>query len=107
MTRCAPVELTGKYRRAAYDEVAVFPSFFNRLFQQPLAACKLHSRQEFPIREVGDVFVRPAHADELFNAVVIRRKLVVAYGPVVAEPIAARSFQFIIREAIALAAPGN
>ena len=107
VTRRAPVVFLRQYCRAAYREAAVFPSFFNRPFQQPFAAGEFHSGQELPVRQSWVIFIIPAHADELFDAVVIGRKLGVSDGPVIAVPIVACGFQLVIRQPVALAAPHN
>ena len=69
------------------------------------AAVQLHRGQEVSIRQVWQAVSRAADADELLGFVVVRRELLIADRPVVAEPVVRCGFEIEIRESVRHPAP--
>ena len=72
-----------------------------------LAAGQRHRRQERAVRQLRHALGLPADADEALHPLVVGRELGVVERPVDAEAVAARGFQVVVGQAIALPAPGD
>src|SRR5215813_3203708 len=107
MTRRSAVMFLREYRGAPDSNLSIFPPAFDRALQQPFAASHFHRRKEFAVGKIRDVLVGAAHADEFLNLIVIRRQLRIRDWPIIAVAVAACSFEFVVRQPIALSAPGD
>src|SRR5215475_12783978 len=107
MTRRPAVMFLREDRRAPDSDLSIFPTTFDSPLQQPFAATHFHRWKEFAVGKIRDVLVGAAHSDEFLDLVVIRRELRVRDWPIIAVAVAARGFEFVVRQPIALAAPGD
>src|SRR5262245_7301083 len=71
------------------------------------AAGQRHRRQELTVRKLLEPLARSADADETLNAIVVRRQLGITDRPVFAVSIAARRFEVVLAEPVALARPAE
>ena len=107
VTRRAAVVPLSQYRRSPDGDLAIAPPALDGSLEKLFAAGHLHRRKKLSVGKIWNVLVRAADADELFDLVIVRRELGVGNRPVVAVAVSARGFEFIIRQAIALASPGD
>src|SRR5436309_3467130 len=106
--RSALMNRLGQYCAAAYDDTSVrVAELIDGFFQHYLAAGQAHRRQKLAIGKLRQFLIGAAYANELFDLIVVGRKLFVTDGPVVAVAIVARRFEVIVRKPVSLPSPRN
>src|SRR5262245_41274103 len=107
MTGRAAVMFLCQDRGASDGDLSIFPATLHCPLQQPLAATHFHRRKELAFGKIRDVLVGAAHADEFLDLIVVWRELRVRDRPIIAVAITACSFEFVVRQPIALTAPSD
>src|SRR5262249_53887834 len=107
MTGGTAVMFLRQNRSASDGDLSILPLTLDCALQQPFAASHFHRRKKLAVGEIRNVLVGAAHADEFLNLIVIRRELSVGERPIITVAVAACSFEFVIRQAVALPAPGD
>jgi len=106
--RSALMNRLGQYCATSYDDPAVrVAELIDGFLQHHLAAGQAHRRQKLAIGKLRQLLIGPAYSNELFDLIVVRRKLFVTDGPVVAVAIVTRRFEVIVRKPVSLPSPRN
>src|SRR5262249_41581133 len=102
----APAMIDGEIGNAIWHDPPAELAF-NHFLRGEGTAGEVHGWQELTVWHLRQAFAGSTDADKALDHVVVGFQFLVADGPVFAETIAGRRFEFVVSEAIAFAGPAE